>query len=878
MKSRSHNKREKRTDNQQKNSYPLVSVCMPIYNEERFIAETLESVLSQDYSNIEVVISENCSTDSTPEILACFAARDSRIRIIRTNMTILAGANGLQAFYNSNGQYYLLVAGHDRLEPGYIRKCFKLLHENPNVILAYSRAAFIDTQGRRVGICPGNIDTRGGDPVSRFFQVMWGVQYGYPMYGLIRRDILEQVYNKSINLPAPDYLLLSELACLGEFAQLEEILYNFRMMDDYGSWEHYIRKLIQLTPDVSPTGLFIEMARAFNAIIDRRLSSGGQAPYLSAALISCLYTKHIGILAGMLSTSICTENDRVRAEQIMSQLAEASRQLTHIGLGLAPIMPIEEVILNQADNSACQDDVQPDHSAIQDDLLVNFDALQQGEQLYAEGKVVAAMRCFTSIIKDTDNESIRCQAFNNIGVIAYNMNDMQRAEQMFQSALSIDGENSDAIMNLSELYVVQGRHDEAEKILKKALISHPGNERFSERLVMCRNVLSKDEPSGIRDDDKSTEETLSIHSMTPPSRMVSQPETIIVDGVFFQMYRTGIARVWKSLFARWANTPFGQRLLILDRNATSPRMDGLRYRQISAYDYNNTDADRVMLQNICEEENAAIFISTYYTTPLTTPSIFMGYDMIPEVAGWDFNHPMWREKQYGIRHAAHYIVISQNTANDLRRFFPAISPEQITVAHTGVDFLRPSDEAIKAFKHHFGIKKPYWLLVGGRGGYKNSILFFKAFARLSNQRREFAIVCTGPTGALEAEYAAHVGNAEVFMLDLSDTDLQAAYAGAIALVYPSIYEGFGMPIIEAMACGCPVITSPSGSIPEVAGDAALLVNISNVDDMQNAMRQVRKPELRNSLIDRGVLRSRLYSWDKMADEVKNVLLRVAAEK
>ena len=116
------------------------------------------------------------------------------------------------------------------------------------------------------------------------------------------------------------------------------------------------------------------------------------------------------------------------------------------------------------------------------------------------------------------------------------------------------------------------------------------------------------------------------------------------------------------------------------------------------------------------------------------------------------------------------------------------------------------------------------------------------------------------------------------MLDLSDDDLQAAYAAAIALVYPSLYEGFGMPIIEAMACGCPVITSPSGSIPEVAGDAALLVNTSNVDEMLNAMKQVQKPQLRRLLIDRGMLRSRLYSWAKMADEVKNVLLRVITEK
>jgi len=87
------NFKQYRTDNRQIKNYPLVSVGMPIYNEERFIKETLESVLSQSYPNFEVVISDNCSSDSTPEIIARIAARDNRVRIIRTNKTIISTAN-----------------------------------------------------------------------------------------------------------------------------------------------------------------------------------------------------------------------------------------------------------------------------------------------------------------------------------------------------------------------------------------------------------------------------------------------------------------------------------------------------------------------------------------------------------------------------------------------------------------------------------------------------------------------------------------------------------------------------------------------------------------------------------------------------------------
>ncbi|MFM6155524.1 MAG: glycosyltransferase, partial [Sphaerospermopsis kisseleviana] len=148
---------------------------------------------------------------------------------------------------------------------------------------------------------------------------------------------------------------------------------------------------------------------------------------------------------------------------------------------------------------------------------------------------------------------------------------------------------------------------------------------------------------------------------------------IIIDGVFFQLYKTGIARVWKSLLEEWANTDFANHILVLDRANTAPKINGIRYRAASPYNYNDTESDRQMLQQICDEEGAELFISTYYTTPINTPSVFMAYDMIPEVLGGNLNEPMWREKHNAIKHASAFISISENTASDLSRFFPDIS-------------------------------------------------------------------------------------------------------------------------------------------------------------------------------------------------------------
>ncbi|MEO0688507.1 MAG: glycosyl transferase family 1, partial [Cyanobacteria bacterium J06649_11] len=164
--------------------------------------------------------------------------------------------------------------------------------------------------------------------------------------------------------------------------------------------------------------------------------------------------------------------------------------------------------------------------------------------------------------------------------------------------------------------------------------------------------------------------------------LINKPVPIIlVDGVFFQLYQTGIARVWKTLFEEWSNSDFAKHIIVLDRAGTAPKVTGIRYRQIPQYDYQNTDSDREMLQQVCDEEDADIFISSYYTTPLTTPSVFIAYDMIPEVMGWDLNHPMWREKHHGIQYASSYITISENTARDLVKCFPDINSDLISVAH-----------------------------------------------------------------------------------------------------------------------------------------------------------------------------------------------------
>ncbi len=348
---------------------------------------------------------------------------------------------------------------------------------------------------------------------------------------------------------------------------------------------------------------------------------------------------------------------------------------------------------------------------------------------------------------------------------------------------------------------------------------------------------------------------------------------IVVDGVFFQLYKTGIARVWTSLLEEWSANGFAKHIVVLDRGETAPKVAGITYRTISRYDYNDTDSDRQMLQQICDEEGANLFISTYYTTPISTPSVFMAYDMIPEVLGANLNESMWHEKHYGILHASSYISISKNTAQDLLKYFPTVSPSSVTVAHCGINnnFSPANFQEINLFKTKYGISKSYFILVGASTGYKNIELFLKAFSQLPT-KQSFEIVITSHGVLPQYEFRSYTSGSTVHILQLSDKELRSAYAGAIALVYPSKYEGFGLPVLEALACGCPVITCPNSSIPEVAGEAALYVQDNDVNGLSNALCEVQKPEVRSSLIKAGLEQAKKFSWSKMAETVSSALI------
>lgn len=354
---------------------------------------------------------------------------------------------------------------------------------------------------------------------------------------------------------------------------------------------------------------------------------------------------------------------------------------------------------------------------------------------------------------------------------------------------------------------------------------------------------------------------------------------LLVDGVFFQMTNTGIARVWASILELMARDPRFE-LFLLDRG-DAPSIEGITAIPFPSYRFQYCVADSEMIQNLCDLHEIDVFTSTYYTTPMRTPMVLMVYDMIPELFGFDMSARGWLEKTTAIAYAHHYLCISENTRRDLIAIHPEIPMKATDVAYCGIDrtvFRERSSNDIAGFRAKYGLDRAYFLFVGSRvqyNGYKNSQLFFDALPRL--EEPSFDIFCAGGEPEIEATILRNlppgVGCQRVH---LTDDELNLAYAGAQALVYPSLYEGFGMPVIEAMASGCPVITTAHGSLAEAAGDAAILISGMSVQEMAEALAKVQLEGVRETLRAQGLAHAASFQWDGMAKLLGDCLVDAAA--
>lgn len=221
-----------------------------------------------------------------------------------------------------------------------------------------------------------------------------------------------------------------------------------------------------------------------------------------------------------------------------------------------------------------------------------------------------------------------------------------------------------------------------------------------------------------------------------------------------------------------------------------------------------------------------------------------------------------------IKKAFHLITISQSVAREFKTLLNFNKP--ITAIPLAADaslfYPAPAEKSILA---GYGIHKPYVLSVCTLEPRKNLVSLLYAFSRLKN-KDQLQLVLTGKLGWGKENYLSLISElqieAQVVITDyVPDSHLSVLYSSAEVFVYPSFYEGFGLPILEAMQCGCPVISSKTSSMPEVGGEAALYIDPENTSEITSAIEQVLSDSLLQEKMKKsGIERAKEFSWEKSA--------------
>lgn len=355
---------------------------------------------------------------------------------------------------------------------------------------------------------------------------------------------------------------------------------------------------------------------------------------------------------------------------------------------------------------------------------------------------------------------------------------------------------------------------------------------------------------------------------------------ILIDGIAFALQKVGgVSTHWLQLIPAMAEAAPDARFFI-----TLPsRMRGVfRYENVRRLPLRFVmprrifeSYDSVRLKRACKNCGAEIFHSTYFTYPRNArvPTVVTVHDMIyealPEFFPARTGNRVRRRMKQAVLCANAVITVSESTKRDISAHYH-IPAERIYVIHNGVSpsFRRIEDtESMERFRMRLNLQGDFLLYPGKRGGYKNFTVLLAALAQVK-AKGGLTLLCVGGEKGLSKAHAEQARKLGILGLvrrveNLTEEDLVLAYNCAAALVYPSLCEGFGLPVIEAMACGTPVIASDIPALRESCGDAAVLADPGNPSAFADAIDMVLCDQtFRKELIYKGLERAKAFSWER----------------
>lgn len=373
---------------------------------------------------------------------------------------------------------------------------------------------------------------------------------------------------------------------------------------------------------------------------------------------------------------------------------------------------------------------------------------------------------------------------------------------------------------------------------------------------------------------------------------------MVVDGSIYDgPPHGGIARIYAEILPRMCELNASLAITLLTSTQTRgdvPRHGRIRHVRVPAIERTFrperlwsrvTPVVRAAVQRaVVGEAGGRVWHSTYYTRPFAWkgPFIVTAVDMIherlPELFGED-GRMMRRAKRACLEAADAVIAISQTTGDDIRRFYGIASDRIRIVPLACSETFRQGEEEGTADRG--GPERPFLLYVGIRSRYKNTDLLLRMYARWRHRKSVDLVVVGRPWTPAERAELVDLGLTERVRLlgHVDDTELRRLYRRAVALVYPSLYEGFGLPLLEAMACGCPVVASRIPATVEVAGDCPIYFDPVDSGDALIAMLDAAFAEARDpERMGRGQARASSYSWDTTAALTLSVYAAVTGRR
>lgn len=346
-------------------------------------------------------------------------------------------------------------------------------------------------------------------------------------------------------------------------------------------------------------------------------------------------------------------------------------------------------------------------------------------------------------------------------------------------------------------------------------------------------------------------------------KLKTQKLNFIYDNIIFSLQRAGgISLYWYELISRLNRTDYitsyygkkNNNIFAKDLNMSS-KLEGRIPAKILRY-----------LPFQKKIPSCSIFHSSYYRFSLQK-------DIINVTTVHDFTYETFRsgfaqkihswQKELAIRNSDGIICVSENTKKDLLSTFPNLHEKNIRVIYNGVgDEYHPLKSADKTEypKIDEAISNPFILFIGDRSAYKKFCLVIDVIKKIQDLN---LIVVGGPDfSTQELKEIDGIREKIRHLRGISNSELNILYNRATCLLYPSIYEGFGIPVLEAMRAGCPVICSNASSIPEVAGDGAILIDDISAQKIIDNIQSLKNEKYRKELVRKGLMQSNKFSWEK----------------